>query len=101
MCPDGVVAYHESLSSFRPGSESRSGRFITCKQGHSAKGLNQGKIMVICSHHEEMTQGEARASRGFSLFSTCLSRNILLAPSSKSCEKLLNSPASTASLASA
>jgi hypothetical protein len=28
MCPDGVVAYHESLSSFRPGFESRSGRLI-------------------------------------------------------------------------
>jgi hypothetical protein len=31
MCPDGVVAYHESLSSFRPGFESRSGR-----NGHGA-----------------------------------------------------------------
>jgi hypothetical protein len=32
MCPDGVVAYHESLSSFRPGSESRSGRLFTGKK---------------------------------------------------------------------
>lgn len=32
MCPDGVVAYHESLSSFRPGFESRSGRWFTSKE---------------------------------------------------------------------
>ena len=31
MCPDGVVAHHESLSSFRPGFESRSGRLFTGK----------------------------------------------------------------------
>ena len=31
MCPDGVVAYHESLSSFRPGFESRSGRYLACE----------------------------------------------------------------------
>ena len=32
-CPDGVAAHHESLSSFRPGFESRSGRLITDKGG--------------------------------------------------------------------
>ena len=33
MCPDGVVAHHESLSSFRPGFESRSGRLIQVRNG--------------------------------------------------------------------
>jgi hypothetical protein len=36
-CPDSVVAYHESLSSFRPGSESRSGRLILVKAGGALK----------------------------------------------------------------
>ena len=33
MCPDGVVAHHESLSSFRPGFESRSGRYQQVRNG--------------------------------------------------------------------
>ena len=38
-CPDGVVAHHESLSSFRPGFESRSGRLFTGKEEPISRAL--------------------------------------------------------------
>lgn len=39
LCPDSVAAYHKSLSSFRPGSESRSGRLKSCKLWSSVEPL--------------------------------------------------------------
>lgn len=38
MSPDGVVAHHESLSSFRPGFESRSGRNLWVGRREPEKG---------------------------------------------------------------
>ena len=56
MCPDGVVAYHGSLSSFRPGSESRSGRLISRKMrkagraGNGSAGFSIGLFSFLPMH---------------------------------------------------
>ena len=47
MCPDSVVAYHESLSSFRPGSESQSGRLNSRKLGSLVEPLGSIDFSAI------------------------------------------------------
>ena len=45
-CPDGVVAHHESLSSFRPGFESRSGCYLLVRRERTSQGFSLFPIPI-------------------------------------------------------